>query len=140
MALKGPLWLMGKCLDQERARGRISHLAGRALDLGLRKTDSTRGHVFQAIGALQNFFEDFPQHKASARAASPVEFYKPHGQELKDWRAFIDAHDGSFGRASFGYDYGTLKVYLTPKYGGHRKGGGGGDNEFEIIWRLLAEQ
>jgi len=39
----------------------------------------------------------------------------------------------------FTYNYDTLRGYLTPKYGGTRQGGGGGDNEFEIVLRLMAD-
>jgi hypothetical protein len=68
-----------------------------------------------------------------------VEPYKPKGQFLKDWREFIGKRRAQYGRKSFGYNYDTLKGYLTRKYGGRRRGGGGGDNEFEIVIRLLAE-
>ena len=57
---------------------------------------------------------------------------------LADWIAFIDEHDGTYGHRRFAYNYDTLKGYLTPKYGGTRVGGGGGDNEFEICLRLGA--
>ena len=39
MALKGPLWLLGRALVEERNRTPLGHLSARALDLGLRKTD-----------------------------------------------------------------------------------------------------
>jgi len=139
MALKGPLSLMARCLEEERRRGKLTFLAARALDLGLRRTESTRGHIFQAVGAVQNFFEKHPEHRATISATSPVDPYKPSGQLLEDWKVFIRTHSRRYGRKSFGYDYGTLKGYLTPKYGGRRRGGGGGDNEFEITLRLLAE-
>jgi hypothetical protein len=141
MALKYPLWFLGKCLDEERGRSPLAHLAGRALDLGLRRTDATRGHVFQAVGALQKFFEANPAMKNRARVASPVAPYKPRARELQAWVAFLHANSGGFGssRLGFRYDYDTLKGYLTRKYGGQRRGGGGGDNEFEIVWRLLAD-
>ncbi len=38
----------------------------------------------------------------------------------------------------FRYNYGPVRTYLTPKYGGRPKSGGGGDNEFEIVMRLVA--
>lgn len=138
MALKGPLWLLGRALVEERNRTPLGYLSARALDLGLRKTDSTRGHLFQATGAVQIFLDAHPAHAAAIRLASPLEPYKPDGQMLDDWRAFIEGHDGAYGQRKFGYNYDTLKGYLTPKYGGIRAGGGGGDNEFEICLRLGA--
>jgi hypothetical protein len=139
MALKGPLWLMARCLEEERARGRLGHLASRALDLGLRKAESTRGHVFQATGAVQEFLIEHPEHKATIRRSPALDPHKPRGKVLRDWAAFIRGHPGAYGRGSFGYDYDTLRGYLTKKYGGRRTGGGGGDNEFEIVLRLVAE-
>lgn len=139
MAMKGPLSLMARCLEEERRRGKLTFLAAKALDLGLRRTDSTRGHVFQAVGAVQNFFQKHPRHRGTVTAASPVHPYKPRGNLLTDWKAFLRAHTGKYARKSFGYDYDTLKGYLTSKYGGRRRGGGGGDNEFEITLRLVAE-
>ena len=139
MALKGPLWLLRRALVEERNRTALGHLSGRALDLGLLRTDSTRGHLFQAAGAVQRFLEAHPEHVATIQAASPLEPYKPAGQVLADWTAFIAELDGTYGRGRFGYNYDTLKGYLTPRYGGTRAGGGGGDNEFEICLRLGAE-
>jgi hypothetical protein len=139
MPLKGPLWLMGKCLEEERRRGKLTDLAAKALDLGVRRTESTRGHVFQACGAVQQFLREHPRHRAAIKVASPTEPFKPSGQLLRDWKSFIKSRSGSYERESFSYDYDTLKGYLTPKYGGKRRGGGGGDNEFEIVMRLLAD-
>ena len=138
MALNGPLWLLGKALVEERTRTPLGHLSAKALDLGLRKTDSTRGHMFQAIGAVQMFLESHPEYLATICAASPLEPYKPSGQILRDWKAFLRPHGGTYGNRKFSYNYDTLKGYLTPKYGGIRDGGGGGDNEFEICLRLSA--
>lgn len=138
MALKGPLSLLGRALVEERNRTALGYLSARALDLGLRKRDSTRGHLFQAAGAVQRFLEAHPEHVATIQAASPLEPYKPAGQVLADWTDFIAEHDGTYGQGRFGYNYDTLKRYLTPKYGGTRTGGGGGDNEFEICLRLGA--
>lgn len=138
MALKGPLWLLARALVEERNRTTLGYLSARSLDLGLRKTDSTRGHLFQATGAAQKFLEAYPRHVATILATSPLQPYKPTGQVLADWMSFIAAHHGTYGRGKFGYNYDTLKRYLTTKYGGTRTGGGGGDNEFEICLRLCA--
>lgn len=139
MAIKGPLWFLAHSLDQERSRTALSFLSGRALDLGLKKTDATRGHLFQAVGAVQKFLDQYPGHLPTIKSNSPLNPYKPNGQVLKDWLKFIAANGGPYERASFGYNYNTLKGYLTAKYGGTRAGGGGGDNELEIAFRLVAE-
>ena len=138
MALKGPLWLLGRALVEERNRSTLSYLSGRALDLGLRRAESTRGHLFQAAGAVQRFLEAHQEHVTTIVAASPLEPYKPTGQMLDDWIAFLAEREGSYGHRRFAYNYDTLRGYLTPKYGGTRTGGGGGDNEFEICMRLSA--
>ena len=138
MALKGPLWLLGKAIVEERNNTPLGHLSSRALDLGLRKTHKTRGHMFQAIDGVQNFLSDHPQHKAIVREANPLDPYKPSGQMLVDWIAFLQKHEGLYGHQRFNYNYDILRRYLTPKYGGNREGGGGGDNEFEIALRLCA--
>jgi hypothetical protein len=129
-----------KCLDEERKASKLSHLSARCLDLGLKKTDSTRGHVFQACGAVQKFLEAYPQHKSSISASSPVDPYKPTGKVLADWKTFLSSHSGTgtYGQGQWGYNYDTLRGYLTRKYGGRRTGGGGGDNEFEIVLRLVS--
>jgi hypothetical protein len=138
MALKAPLWMMGKCLDEERKRSKFSYLASRILDLGLKGKDRARGHIFQAWGAVQQFLEEYPQHKATIKNASAVDPFAPSGLILHDWMAFFARQPtGAYGR--FGYNWDTLKGYLTPKYGGSRSGGGGGDNEFEIVLRVAAE-
>jgi len=79
-----------------------------------------------------------PEHVATIKAASPTAPYKPTDQMLADWTEFLTGNAGEYGRNTFGYNYNTLKGYLTPKYGGNRHGGGGGDNEFEICLRLAA--
>lgn len=57
---------------------------------------------------------------------------------LADWRQWFSAQTGMYGRQSFGYNYDTLRGYLTARYGGTRTGGGGGNNELEIALRLVA--
>jgi hypothetical protein len=139
MALKGHLWFLGKCLDEERDRSALSYLSSKALDLGLKRTESTRGHVFQAVGALQGFYAARPDVQAVAQNASTFTPYSFAGANLRAWREWFDPKSGTYGHARFGYNYTTLYGYLTPKFGGKRTGGGGGDNEFEIVARLLAD-
>lgn len=139
MALKGPLWLLGKCLEEERKRTKLKALASRVLDLGLLRSESTRGHVLQASGAVQKFLISHRHHIRTIKASSARRPFKPTGQILDDWKSFLRKNSGSYGRADFRYNYTTLKGYLTPKYAGKRVGGGGGNNEFELAMRLIAE-
>jgi hypothetical protein len=103
------------------------------------KSDSTRGHLFQACGAAQKFLQKYPHHRATINASSHVNPYKPKGAVLSDWVAFIKSQSGPYEHKRNGYNYTTLKGYLTPKYGGRRRGGGGGDNEFHMALRLVAQ-
>lgn len=138
MALRSSVWFLGMCLQEERRRSRLRRLAGRVLDLGLLGQDKTRGHVTQACGGAQRFFQRYPQHKRTIKRARPDRPYSPSGSMLADWQRFFARKGGRHGRTSFGYDWDTLRSYLTPQYGGTRRGGGGGDNEFEIVLRVLA--
>lgn len=140
MALRGPLWLMSECLTEERDRGPLTHLAAIALDLGIRRTDRTRGHVFQASGAVQNFYLKHREHAATADDGSPIEAYDPTGAFLSDWTTWLGNQSGTYGHPHFGfeYDYDVLKGYLTSRYGGTRTGGGGGNHELKLCFRLVA--
>lgn len=138
MALKSPTWFLARAYREERDRSRLCHLSARALKLGLAGDHGTRGHIKQPIGAVQRFFEQYPAHVATVNAASELDPFKPTGQVLADWMTFMGANGGSFGRKEYGYSFNTLKRLLTPKYGGARTGGGGGDNEFETVLRLVA--
>jgi hypothetical protein len=55
---------------------------------------------------------------------------------LKKW---IAKKTGTFGRQSFGYNYKTFKRNTTATLGGTRTGGGGADDEFKRVLRLMAE-
>ena len=139
MALKGHLWFLAKCLNEERTRTPETWTASRLLDLGLGRIDKTRGHVFQAVGALQNFYQDHPAIAGNARHAPPTEPYAFPANEQAIWCQWFATKSGPFGQPRFGYNYDTLDGYLTQRYGGRRTGGGGGDNEFELVARMLAK-
>ena len=138
MGLKSPTWFLARAYKEEKNRSRLCHLSARALKLGLSGEHGTRGHIKHPIGATQRFFEQYPQHLPTVRASSELDHFKPSGQLLADWLAFMAANSGPYGNKAYGYSYTTLKGLLTAKYGGHRTGGGGGDNEFEIVIRLVA--
>ena len=71
MGLKSPLWLLAQALIEERKSGRLARLSAKALDLGLLKAESTRGHLFQAAGAVQRFLAEYPKHRALIAKSSP---------------------------------------------------------------------
>jgi len=100
-----------------------------------RLEDTSFRHLALLRGSLTSI-----QAQVDNLPASPSEPYKPKGPVLSDWKRFLTTKKGEYGQARLGfqYNYNTLKGYLTPQYGGHRTGGGGGDNEFEIVLRLLA--
>ncbi|HHT9138299.1 MAG TPA: hypothetical protein ACFYEK_13790 [Candidatus Wunengus sp. YC60] len=138
MALKGRNWFFGKCLLEERKRTKFTYLSAKALDLGFGR-EHTQGHILQSCGATQMFLNEFPQHKRIIRRASPTEPFRIRGNILRDWRVFFSLKQDDYGRATFGYNWSNLKSYLTNRYGGNCRGGGGGDNELEIVLRLMAE-
>ena len=72
-------------------------MARRGLNLGILKTDSTRGHMFQACGAVQVFLDQNPAHKNTIRNSSPVDPYKPTGALRTAWTAFLAGHDNDIG-------------------------------------------
>lgn len=119
--------------------GKFSYLANKALKLGLVGTDSTRGHVLQACGGIQKFYQSNSADRAVVRKKSPTKPYRLTGTVLADWNRFFQGKTGPYERTDLGYDWDHLRTYLTPDYGGTVSGGGGGKNEFEIVFRLLAE-
>ena len=138
MGLKSENWFFGKCLSEERRRTKLTYLSARVLDLGVAGIENTRSHILHACGATQMFLTTFPRYKTIIRQ-SPADTYKPEGNLLRDWLNFLSSNSGSCGRQNFGYNWDTLKSCLSRKYGGTYSGGGRGDNEFEIVLRLMAE-
>jgi len=138
MALKGEKWFLKKCYGHVRKRTRLAYLANRALELGF-GSEQTGGHIRQACGAVQRFLGKHIKHKKSIRSSPTRKPFRLTGQILTDWLQFFRNCSGGYGQQAFGYNWDTLRGYLTPKYGGRRKGGGGGVNEFEIVMRLMAE-
>ncbi len=138
MALKSRQWFQGECYTQVKGKKSLAELANRAMELGLSNRDNTTGHVLQAVGAVQVFFAKFPEHLRTVQKASTQLPYALIGTILTDWLTFFSEQRGTNGRKDFGYNWDTLRNILTTKYGGRVTGGGGGDNEFEIVFRLVA--
>jgi hypothetical protein len=137
MALRGRNWFFGRCFTQVAEFTPLAHLAHRALELGF-GNDNTQGHVLQACGAAQKFLRAYPQHRPTLRREYPAQPIQIDAGVLRDWKRYFKPRKGSYHK-TFGYNWSTLRGYLTRKYAGRRKGGGGGNNEFEIVLRIMAE-
>ena len=137
-ALRGWHWFLGRCLVQERKKTPLARLATRALNHSLLREAETSGHILQACGGVQRFLAKHPDHKRAIRRAPASRPFDPRGAMLKDWCTFVASVPGQFGRRAFGYNMATLRGYLTPRRGGTRRRGGGGDYEFKIVLRLMA--
>ena len=138
MGLRSREWFFGRCYKEVKKVGALAYLANKALDLGFGK-ENTQGHILQACGAAQKFFQQYPRHKTTISQDSPLHPYALQGQMLRDWLSFFISKTGPYGRRGFGYNWDSLRTYLTTQYGGRTVGGGGGDNEFEIVLRLIAD-
>lgn len=141
MALKSKEWFYKQCLKQVGQHTPLCHLCWDILKKGIGQSDSTRGHVTQAIGVAQEFLDAHPTLTTVIGAADKtLPFDVPnHAKVQKALKTWLAGQQGSFGRGSFGYNYDTFKNIVTPKLGGTRKGGGGGDDEFKRVLRLMVE-
>lgn len=139
--LKSKEWFYKACLHEVKGHGRFCHLSWDILDKGIGQSDSTRGHVTQAIGVCQAFLGDHPGLLSTIQKADPTLPFDVRGSARvqRDLRNWLPAKNGVFGRASFGYNFDTFKNIVTPALGGIRRGGGGGDDEFKRVLRLMAE-
>ncbi len=141
MALKSKEWFYKQCLQEVKQFGRLGHLCWNILEKGIGQSDSTRGHVTQAIGACQTFLLKYPQHCQTIRNADPTQPFDiiANGSIQNDFRNWLAKNKGKYGKKAFGYSYSTLKKLLTPSLGGKCRGGGGGNDEFKRVLRLMAE-
>ena len=142
MALKSKEWFYKKCLNEVKEHGRFSHLCWDILEKGIGQSNSTRGHVTQAIGVSQTFLAAQKSLIPIIKAADPTRpFNVSHAVEVADaLKAWLAKHNAkSFGKSTFGYGYKKFKNIVTPSLGGKLKGGGGGNDEFKRVLRLMAE-
>ena len=139
MGLKSREWFFGECYKEVRKTTKLKALADKALQLGFKK-EMTGGHILQTCGAAQLFLQKHPEHKPTIRN-SAKEPYRLQGRVLEDWLDFLESKEGkaTYGQKEFQYNWRSLRTYLTPKYGGNHKGGGGGNDKLEIVLRLMAE-
>jgi hypothetical protein len=126
MALKSKEWFYKKCLAEVKDYDRFSHLAWGILQKGIGQSDGTRGHVTH-IPTIQSADPTLPFDVAS------------HKKLQKDLTTWIAGQIGNFGRGAYGYSYDTFKKNTTATLGGTRVGGGGADDEFKRVLRLMAE-
>ena len=96
------------------------------------------GHLKQGYYAVQRFFQERPDYRGAVSQVSLDDAYDIRGQvELHQaWLVFFQ--DSEESDSHFGYDFNTLRGYLTPNFGGVRTGGGGGDYPFRLVWPLVA--
>jgi hypothetical protein len=142
MSLKSKEWFYKLCLTEVGDFSTLSHMCWSVLKKGIGQEDQTRGQVTQAIGATQGFLEQFPNHRSTIRNSDPTKPFDigNHNAILQDWLVWFAAQRrATYGSRSFGYNYHTLRGYLTPSLGGRRRGGGGGNDEFKRVLRLMAE-
>ena len=141
MALKSKEWFYKQCLAEVKDYARFSHLAWSILQKGIGQSDGTRGHVTQAIGVSQEFLAAFPAHVSTIQCADPTLPFNvsAHGSLQNDLTSWITGQSGIFGRGAYGYNYDTFKKNTTAALGGTRQGGGGADDEFKRVLRLMAE-
>jgi hypothetical protein len=141
MALKSKEWFYKQCLSEVKDHARFSHLAWGILQKGIGQSDGTRGHVTQAIGVSQEFLLEFPTHISTIQCADPTMPFNvaAHGSLQNDLISWITGQSGNFGRGTYGYNYDTCKRNTTAALGGTRQGGGGADDEFKRVLRLMAE-
>lgn len=140
MGVKSREWFFGECYKQVQGKGKLRALADKALRLGF-KQQMTGGHILQTCGATQLFLQKYPQHKSAIRSSPPTQPFRLRGPLLDDWLEFIDSKKllTTYSQKTFQYDWGSLRTYLTAKYGGKHTGGGGGNDKLEIVLRLMAE-
>ncbi|MBZ5506227.1 MAG: hypothetical protein LAO78_12275 [Acidobacteriia bacterium] len=140
MALKSKEWFYKQCLQRVKTHDRMAHLCWNILEKGIGQSDSTRGHVTQAVGVAQQFLTDNPGLVQVIRAADPTSAFDVAGnqQVSNAFKQWIAPKNGELSER-FGYSYDTFKNIVTPSLGGKPKGGGGGDDEFKKVLRLMAE-
>lgn len=141
MGLKSKEWFYKVAKEHIDDVTKLAHLCNDLFNKGIAQEDSTRGHVTQAIGAVQQFLAEYPQHIPTICSAPPTESLDPdtYDEVFQDWREWFSHQSGTYGREDYGYSYDTLRGYLPKKLGGTRKGGGGGGDEFKKVLRVIAE-
>lgn len=141
MALKSKEWFDKECRSLEQGGGPLATLARETADKSIGQADGTRGHIKQAVGVSQNFLMDNPQHVQTIKNADTAKPFdvSSYPAVQSDLIAWLSKKSGPYGREDFGYNYDTFKNNVTPTLGGSRTGGGGGNDEFKRVIRLVAD-
>ena len=142
MGLKSKEWFYKCCLLEVERFSPLTHLCWDILSKGIGQKDQTRGHVTQAIGAAQGFLAEHPQHRSAISQADRTRPFaiESNAAMLNDWRSWLASRNRrTYGQPAFGYNYSTLRGYLTVNLGGRVRRGGGGNDEFKRVLRLLAD-
>jgi len=139
MALKGKEWFYKQCLKEVKNYSRLCTLCWDILEKGIGQSNKARGHVTQAIGACQEFLLAYPSHHSTIENTDPTLPFEiiRHTNIQSDLHKWLSSKSGGYGRNAFGYDYDRLKNILSPTLGGICQGGGGGDDEFKRVLRLM---
>src|SRR2546421_9111362 len=100
MPIRSKEWFYKQCLHEAKNYTPFAHLAWDLLEKGVGQQNSTRGHVYQPIGALQGFFKDFPHHRATVRLADRTRPFDLRGnpQVLRDWVHWFSTQHGTYDR------------------------------------------
>ena len=141
MALKSKEWFYKECLREVKEHGRFSYLCWNILEKGIGQSDHTRGHVTHSVGVAQQLLARNPSLAPVIREADPTRPFDVAGnpQVSTALKKLVSKKNNDFGKKSFGYSYKTFKSIMTPALGGKRKGGGGGNDEFKKVLRIMAE-
>ena len=139
MALKSKEWFYKQCLNEVKKYSPLCHLCWDILEKGMGQRDNSRGHVTQAIGACQEFLQAYSVHIPTIKSSDPTHPYNIVGNSIMqaNLKSWISSRSGAYGRSSFGYNFDTLKRILTPSLGGTCSRGGGGDDEFKRVLRII---
>jgi hypothetical protein len=143
MALKSKEWFYKQCIIEVDRGSSLQDLCWDIMRKGIGQIEGTRGHVTQAIGATQKFLAEHPHHVPTISASSRTDPFDLLNDPaiLQDWVAWFGNQTGQYGRKAFGYNYDTLYRVLTDNLGGEvdHNAGGGADDEFRRVLRLMAE-
>lgn len=99
--------------------------------------NNNTGKVKQAFFGVQRFLQEYPRHRQFVESLPDDRWFELADSALKpDWERFLQDF-GDETDPAYGYSLPTLRRYLTPRVGGTRTGGGGGDNELKRVWPLV---
>ena len=100
--------------------------------------NNNTGKIKQAFYGVQRFLQENPHYISQVSQHPTSEWFDVGATGLVDkWRDFLRRFQDEESN-EFGYSIPTLRGYLTATSGGHRTGGGGGDNQLKRVWPFVA--